>query len=131
VDGPYAVTASFGIATADSTTGDLDTLMSIADAALYRAKAEGRDRCIVSPREDVAVLDPGRRVLKAGQIVFNGGRSAINCTVRRLSEQGANLAVISTADVPNRFKLAIDADAFSKTCSVTHKSSGEIHVLFA
>ncbi|WP_164138935.1 GGDEF domain-containing protein [Stenotrophomonas maltophilia] len=41
--GPVMVTASIGLAM-DEGQGDLSTLLAAADAALYRAKAEGRDR---------------------------------------------------------------------------------------
>ncbi|MBH1433485.1 GGDEF domain-containing protein [Stenotrophomonas maltophilia] len=41
--GPVVVTASIGLAM-DEGQGDLSTLLAAADAALYRAKAEGRDR---------------------------------------------------------------------------------------
>lgn len=41
--GPVLVTASVGLAM-DEGQGDLSTLLAAADAALYRAKAEGRDR---------------------------------------------------------------------------------------
>ncbi|QGM07441.1 GGDEF domain-containing protein [Stenotrophomonas maltophilia] len=41
--GPVTVTASIGLAMDDG-QGDLSTLLAAADAALYRAKAEGRDR---------------------------------------------------------------------------------------
>lgn len=127
-DGPFGVTASFGVATFSPAAADLDSLLGLADAALYRAKAEGRNRCVAAPATDGAGL--GRRVLKAGQIVFDGGRSAIDCTVRRLSDQGASLAVLSTAGVPARFKLAIAADGFSRTCAVARKAAGEIEVQF-
>jgi ABC-type branched-subunit amino acid transport system ATPase component len=66
---------------------------------------------------------------EAGQIVFNGGRSAIDCTVKRLSEDGASLAVLSTAGVPERFKLAIAADGFLEplallvTCAHAHQEA--------
>lgn len=130
-DGPFTVSASFGIATAGP-AGDIDALLRAADEALYAAKATGRNRCVVnqsgSPPIDTSL---GRRVLKAGSIVFNGGKSVIDCTVRRLSEQGASLAVISTAGVPERFKLAIEADAFSRTCQVARKAGSEIDVQFA
>ncbi|MBH1410391.1 GGDEF domain-containing protein [Stenotrophomonas maltophilia] len=48
--GPVTVTASIGLAM-DEGQGDLSTLLAAADAALYRAKAEGRDRlaCAVPP----------------------------------------------------------------------------------
>jgi len=128
---PFAVTASFGVATIGHAAGDIDAVLGAADAALYAAKAGGRNRCVTSPAGNIADPAFGRRVLKAGQIVFNSGRSVIDCTVRRLSEQGANIAVISTAGVPERFKLAIEADAFSRFCEVARKAGSEIDVRFA
>jgi diguanylate cyclase (GGDEF)-like protein len=129
-EGPFAVSASFGIAAA-TPSGDIDALLRAADEALYAAKATGRNRCVINQTGLSAGSTLGRRVLKAGNIVFNGGKSVIDCTVRRLSDDGASLAVISTAGVPDRFKLAIEADAFSRTCQVARKAGTEIDVQFA
>ncbi|MBN1243240.1 MAG: diguanylate cyclase [Spirochaetales bacterium] len=43
-DGPYGITASFGAATLAPGGGNFDALVSAADAALYEAKREGRNR---------------------------------------------------------------------------------------
>lgn len=129
-EGPFAVSASFGIAAA-APSGDIDALLRAADEALYAAKATGRNRCVVNQTGLSAGSTLGRRVLKAGNIVFNGGKSVIDCTVRRLSDEGASLAVISTAGVPERFKLAIEADAFSRSCQIARKAGTEIDVQFA
>lgn len=130
-EGPFSVTASFGVATTAHAGADLDAILRLADEALYAAKAAGRNRCIAGRSGDGADSGLSRRVLKAGHIVFNGGGSVIDCTVRRLSEQGASLAVISTAGLPERFKLAIESDAFSRLCRVAHKAGTEIDVQFA
>lgn len=128
--GVFSVTASFGLASLDNAQEDGESLLQAADAALYAAKATGRNRCVATqPAQGDAGL--GRRVLKAGKIVFNGGQSVMDCTVRRLSERGASLAVISTAGVPERFKLAIESDAFSRLCQITRKAGPELDVAFA
>ncbi|KAG0784621.1 hypothetical protein G6F22_008248 [Rhizopus arrhizus] len=48
VTGPVAVTASVGLAM-DEGQGDLSTLLAAADAALYQAKAAGRDQLACAP----------------------------------------------------------------------------------
>jgi len=49
-----------------------------------------------------------RTVLKGGHIVFNGGRSTINCTVRNMSPTGAKLEVTSVVGIPGTFDLVVD-----------------------
>jgi diguanylate cyclase (GGDEF)-like protein len=54
--GALRVTVSAGVATARDGVGSAETLMDAADAALYRAKREGRDRtCVAS--QSAATLD--------------------------------------------------------------------------
>ena len=71
-----------------------------------------------------------RRVLKGGQILFNGGSSVIDCTVRGLSETGAGLDVSASVGVPKSFKLAIKADNFEKPCRVLSQTERHIEVEF-
>lgn len=107
----------------------LDGFLHRADIALYAAKAAGRNACIAWQHE----ADPGRmrRVLKAGQIVFNSGRSVIDCTVRGLCDGAASLQVVSTDGIPQRFKLAIGTDDFSRICDITMKQQRRLEVTFA
>jgi len=51
---------------------------------------------------------PRRTVLKGGRIVFNAGRSTIDCTVRNLSANGAKLVVSSVLGIPDGFELLLD-----------------------
>ena len=123
-------TASFGVASLNSIAADMETLLDHADQALYRAKSEGRNR--------VAVWQPGadnsrvarRRVLKAGQIVFNGRSSAVDCTVRWLSEEHAGLAISTSVGLPKLFYLVIAADQFDRPCRMVAQTARQIEVAF-
>jgi len=128
--GPLRVTASFGVAALDGGDLDVDQLVKRADAALYAAKDGGRNNCQMW--QTVEEVNPGllRRVLKAGQITFNGGRSTIECTIRGLSRNGAMLQVISTADVPDRFKLGVLSDELYRMCRIATKRDTQIEVVF-
>ena len=68
--------------------------------------------------------------LKAGQITFNGGRSTIECTIRGLSKSGAMIQVISTAGVPERFKLGVVSEELHRMCKIAHKRDNQIEVVF-
>ena len=52
-------------------------------------------------------IAPRRRVLKTGSIEFGG--TAIDCTVRNISETGAALEVITPLYIPDRFTCAVDS----------------------
>jgi diguanylate cyclase (GGDEF)-like protein len=55
-EGALHVTVSAGVATTGDGTRSVETLMEAADAALYRAKREGRDRtCVSGPGEAITV----------------------------------------------------------------------------
>lgn len=51
------------------------------------------------------------RTLKPALIVFNDGRSTIECTVRNLSESGAQLKVESLIGIPDEFVLKLKEGA--------------------
>jgi hypothetical protein len=70
-----------------------------------------------------------RRVLKGGKIVFNDGRSTIDCTVRDISESGAKLKVASILGVPDRFLLAMSGGE-EHECRVIHRRETELGVAF-
>jgi diguanylate cyclase (GGDEF)-like protein len=128
--GAVRFTASFGVAALDGSEIDVDQMLKRADTALYAAKDGGRNNCQLwqaEPQPEAGLL---RRVLKAGQITFNGGRSTIECTIRGLSRSGAMLHVISTADIPERFKLGVISEELHRMCRIASKCDNQIEVVF-
>jgi Diguanylate cyclase, GGDEF domain len=131
-EAPLSITASFGVATLDRTVTDIDELLRRADVALYMAKDNGRNRCALWQRPGGSQTDGVmRRVLKAGKIAFNTGRSVVDCTVRALSDSGAEVEVVSTAGIPEKFKLLIEADGISQSCTLVRKMNRRMEVAFA
>jgi diguanylate cyclase (GGDEF)-like protein len=127
-----SITASFGVATLDRSVADIDELLRRADVALYVAKEEGRNRCALWQRPGGSAADGVmRRVLKAGKIAFNTGRSVVDCTVRAMSDSGAEVEVVSTAGIPGKFKLMIEADGVSRSCTVVRQMNRRMEVAFA
>ena len=70
-----------------------------------------------------------RKTLKGGRIVFNGGRSTIDCTVRNLSSRGAKLQVSSVVGVPDTFDLLLEGHS-RQPCRVAWRSLKELGVEF-
>jgi len=123
-------TASIGVASLDPRIREASALLEGANAALAQAKQGGRNRTVVWRDINATVQLPGRRVLKAGQIIFNGNLSTMDCTVRRLSDEGAGLEVSGTVGIPPRFDLAIKADKFLRACKMVGQSERQIDVEF-
>jgi hypothetical protein len=71
---------------------------------------------------------PRHRVLKAGTISFGG--SAIDCTVRNLSETGAALEVVTPLFIPNRFTLLIPTQPLKRPCHIVWRRERRIGVAF-
>jgi hypothetical protein len=71
---------------------------------------------------------PRHRVLKAGTIEFSG--SAIDCTVRNLSETGASLEVVSPLYIPDRFMLYVPTAQFKRRCHIVWRKEKRIGVAF-
>jgi hypothetical protein len=71
-----------------------------------------------------------RRALKGGRIVFNHGRSTINCMIRDLSPSGARLEVANTVGIDNDFTLSFDDGSPMRRCLVRRTSGTSIGVEF-
>lgn len=127
--GKFHVTCSLG--GAELSAGQhFDDTLHCADLAMYGAKNGGRNQAIAWVDPAPSISPARRRVFKAGQITFNAGRSTFDCTVRALSNDAAMLEVVSGADVPEHFKLAIASDDLSRACRVVSKSDNRIEIAF-
>jgi PilZ domain len=69
------------------------------------------------------------RVLKAGTIEFHG--SAIDCTVRNLSDSGAALDVASPLGIPDDFTLVVTMDDVRRPAHIVWRKEKRIGVTFA
>lgn len=70
-----------------------------------------------------------RTTLKGGRIVFNAGRSTVDCTVRNLSAKGAKLQVASVVGIPDTFDLLLDGHA-RQPCRVVWRRLKELGIEF-
>ena len=70
-----------------------------------------------------------RSTLKGGKIVFNAGRSTIDCTVRNLSRDGAKLQVASVVGIPDAFDLLLPNTA-RQPCRIAWRKVKEVGVVF-
>jgi hypothetical protein len=69
-----------------------------------------------------------RRVLKAGSIEF--ADSAIDCTIRNISENGAALDVKSPLYIPDRVMLVMQTEQSKRACRVVWRKERRIGVTF-
>jgi hypothetical protein len=69
-----------------------------------------------------------RRMLKTGSIEFS--ETAIECTVRNVSEAGAALEVVSPLYIPDRFTLFIQSEQSRRTCRIVWRTGKRMGVAF-
>jgi PilZ domain-containing protein len=83
---------------------------------------------LTDPQADHRI--PQRRTtLKGARIVFNGGRSTVDCTVRNLSAKGAKLQLASVVGIPDTFDLLLDG-ASRQPCRVVWRRLKELGIEF-
>lgn len=70
------------------------------------------------------------RMLKGAKIVFNHRYSAIDCTVRNLSETGAMLTVAGQTAIPHEFDIKMES-AFVRHCRVVWRQDTRLGVQFS
>lgn len=125
---PLAVTASFGISSLSTNTRDSATLLAQADAAMYLAKAAGRNRCV---DWDVGYQAGSRQsVLKAGAILYDDRRSKVCCTIRSLGPDGATVTVSNSAGIPPELVLVVAGEGFETRCHVVARDRQNLELAF-
>jgi diguanylate cyclase (GGDEF)-like protein len=70
------------------------------------------------------------RTFLGGKIIFNAGRSAIDCKVRNLSNDGACLEVESQSGIPVQFQLLVTDDKEPRACTLAWQSEHRLGVSF-
>jgi diguanylate cyclase (GGDEF)-like protein len=130
---PISVSASFGVATLDPGSDDIDSLLAKADEALIDAKRSGRNKTMVwrGTTTSTTLQVVRRRVLKAGRLVFNNRHSVVDCTIRSLWESGAELDVSSTVGIPDDdLFLGIKSEGHEWHCRVVERRPSGLQVQF-
>lgn len=128
----FSVTASIGVVGRSAATPRLEDMIREADAALYEAKARGRNCCVLAETRDYAPsLDGGRRVMKSGRILSADGETPIECTVRALSRNGASLDVLAADEVPASFELAVEGEGPVMSCRIVRQAEKQVEVEFS
>jgi len=73
-----------------------------------------------------------RDALLSSRLVFNNGRSVLDCTVRDISDIGARVSLEAAATVPDRFALAVKGPLDGRVwlCRVVRRGPSELGVVF-
>lgn len=70
------------------------------------------------------------RTLLAAKVIFNFGQSAIDCVVRRISDDGATIELESGIGIPEHFLLSIISEGVVLPCRQMWQSEKQIGVTF-
>lgn len=124
------LTASFGVSTLDIATTTIEGLLANADAALYQAKAGGRNLVVGWHNQKASEASVRRRVLKAGVIHFRNRTATVACTVRTLAGNGAGLDLSNSLGLPEKFNLVIRSDGFDAPCRIVSRTERHVEVEF-
>jgi hypothetical protein len=74
-------------------------------------------------------LSPRRNTTIAAAIVFDGGRSRMDCVIRNMSDGGAKLEVASVRNIPDQFELLVPKHR-PQPCRVAWRALREIGIQF-
>ncbi len=74
-------------------------------------------------------LQPRRNTMIIATIVFDGGRTRLDCVIRNLSEGGAKLEVATVKNIPQSFDLLVPRHR-PHHCRVAWRALKELGVQF-
>ena len=72
-----------------------------------------------------------QRVLKSGKIIYNNGSIVIDCTIRNISETGAQLQVPTSVGIPDRFDFSETTGGKRRPVMVLWRKGDRIGIRFA
>ena len=99
----------------------------IAPTATPVAATIGLDAVV---RNHTPRLTPRRRVFKGALVAYEGLNTAIPCSVRDLSDGGAQLRLDGAMIAPNHFTLFVDLDGTETDCEVVWRKGRDLGVRF-
>ena len=76
-------------------------------------------------------MEPRPRVLKGAMLTFNATRSAVECTTRNLSRNGAMLSFSNPRGVPAVFDVQIAGEKQTRTARVRWRFTTAVGVEFS
>ncbi|MCW5682039.1 MAG: PilZ domain-containing protein [Xanthobacteraceae bacterium] len=71
------------------------------------------------------------RTFLQGRVLYNGGRSSIDCIIRELTEEGARLVFSGSAPLPHTFELNIPNRDQTIRVEIVWNHGNEVGVKFA
>jgi len=72
-----------------------------------------------------------QRVLKSGKIIYANGSIVIDCTIRNISETGAQLKVPTTVGIPDQFEFRETMGGKGRAVTVVWRKGDLIGIGFA
>ena len=72
-----------------------------------------------------------QRVLKSGKIIYNNGAIVVDCTIRNISDTGAQLQIPLTVPIPDRFDFCETMGSRRRPGTVVWRKADRIGVRFS
>ena len=76
-------------------------------------------------------VQPRRRVLKSGKILFAQGACMFDCIIKNISDKGAMLQIENSINVPNEFQLYEPSSRFLHDVRVVRRDNRVIGIVIA